>query len=514
MGRSFGLVIGAAATVLLAGGPAAAQYARINQPTSPRSYEECSVMEREFDQAWNEINQALLACYRQTGLNLRKTQECEDRYKPGADRLREARDRAGRDCRAKVAAYIEQKRAQEREAHERAEHARREAERQERERANQAAQQRDAARRQEEARRHQEEARRQEDARRQQAQARADAEHRARQDEMRRQIEEQVKRGQLGRETAQRQLENFLKQDNALREQARRQEEQEYRASLERRERADEPRERAREPIGRGDPPRQDGGERLPTRDTNAPPEVPTAARREAEEKTYWRLVQQLAEVTKTTREMSAFPTNPFETSTFVAGKTIDKGLAAATTHLAAPIGPRQADDVLDAVTATLDVGRGIALSSNPFAKEISGVAAAGTNQVQGEVLGALDRASRSLDTFVTDDSGAPAAATSPTSGGDGRGQPSSTYSRNPFASPDRPTTYYDRDTGRNLIIPDGHTLYRDPQTRQLRVVPTISIPRNASGDGSVCSTTGLGVVTPACEESRRTANPFASGSR
>jgi hypothetical protein len=44
----------------------------------------------------------------------------------------------------------------------------------------------------------------------------------------------------------------------------------------------------------------------------------------------------------------------------------------------------------------------------------------------------------------------------------------------NPFAK--AVASYRDPTSGRTYEIPPDHTLYRDPRTRQLRVVPTASI--------------------------------------
>lgn len=68
-----------------------------------------------------------------------------------------------------------------------------------------------------------------------------------------------------------------------------------------------------------------------------------------------------------------------------------------------------------------------------------------------------------------------------------------------------RSTTFVHPATQTEYVIPNGHTLWRDPSTRRLDVVARSSLT-NRSGDDperGTCSTNGLYVVTPACEAKR-----------
>jgi hypothetical protein len=62
--------------------------------------------------------------------------------------------------------------------------------------------------------------------------------------------------------------------------------------------------------------------------------------------------------------------------------------------------------------------------------------------------------------------------------------------------------------------MPRDHTLYRDPATRRLGVMPRSALP-TVYGDGQTCTVSGIGVVTPAGEAQRQRArNPFGADSR
>lgn len=68
------------------------------------------------------------------------------------------------------------------------------------------------------------------------------------------------------------------------------------------------------------------------------------------------------------------------------------------------------------------------------------------------------------------------------------------------------PQRYKETTTGKEYVIPDGHTLYRDPKTKKLSVVRISNLKAakdDDSPDGKICSKTGVGRVTPICERKR-----------
>jgi hypothetical protein len=96
-----------------------------------------------------------------------------------------------------------------------------------------------------------------------------------------------------------------------------------------------------------------------------------------------------------------------------------------------------------------------------------------------------------------------------------------STSTENPFGRRSTPVTYDDPESGTRFDISPGHALYRDPATRRLRVVSLAELPAGAGrgdqpGAGKLgCSATGVGIVTPECENTRRArANPFGNGQK
>jgi hypothetical protein len=300
--------------------------------------------------------------------------------------------------------------------------------------------------------------------------------------------------------------------------------------------------------------------------------EAEAAVKREKEEASYWDLINQVAETQKAGTRLASFAGNPFQTAGRLAAREMNKELLDGGLDLATPLGPEVHDERYDAATAVVGRARATALRGNPFAREAADVALHGIHRINRQVLGELDRTADAIRDFGRDDAsrGAVIPAPSPLPsrlpapstghGTDQAGAPDerviaaappvpapsplnpvaaapsagprmvvadpppaagrSTASPNPFAAGSGGRTYYDPETRQTFRIPPGHTLIRDPKTRQLTVVRLSEVPLREPGDslagGSAgCGASGVGAVTPECEEARRKArNPFGAPAR
>ena len=291
--------------------------------------------------------------------------------------------------------------------------------------------------------------------------------------------------------------------------------------------------------------------------------------KRDAEEQsTYVKLTEQLKAAKEAGDTALEFAKNPFRKSTEmvadkVASALVDKGL-----DIAAPIGPEGHDATYDRIAGAADAARDKALSGNPFANTISGKAMEGVNKIHRQVIGQMDQVTKGMDSIGRDDSARSTVASS-TFRASPAPQPMPATSNprgttaqtdNPFATPSAGTTrrpdppervamatpsnrpssgaasgdtdssspvaarsnpfdrgaapaagvYYDPESKQRLTVPSGHVLFRDPRTRTLQVLPANSVDASAGDGNGNCTTTGIGIVVPSCEEARRkSANPF-----
>ena len=170
-----------------------------------------------------------------------------------------------------------------------------------------------------------------------------------------------------------------------------------------------------------------------------------------------------------------------------------------------------------------VDALRSKAFSSNPFAKEISGLAQRGIKKIQTKSLSALNHtineAVSAIETPANNISkeNNPFRATGikevSSSQPDTLAEKKTYLSENPFiksASEHRQIAekFLDTETNTTLVIPDGSVLYRVPSTHKLTVVEYAELhdlagdKPNAGSNG--CSKDGLGIVTPTCERKRQ----------
>ena len=168
---------------------------------------------------------------------------------------------------------------------------------------------------------------------------------------------------------------------------------------------------------------------------------------------------------------------------------------------------------------AVVGVLRSRGLVSNPVAKEISGAVMGGITKLDQRALGQFDAAVQ-----ATADLGSNPFPTSSAPSPVFRGTPIVGHGEaDPVPSPigqgsTVDATYLDPGTGSTITIPAGYVLYRDPTSGLLSAVSYAQVAESAgggdqstSGDGG-CSLTGLGIVTPVCEQKRRaTSNPFTA---
>jgi hypothetical protein len=172
-------------------------------------------------------------------------------------------------------------------------------------------------------------------------------------------------------------------------------------------------------------------------------------------------------------------------------------------------------DTTMDNTTFASNEIRSLALASNPFAKIISRIAADGVTAAGNKILGNADQVANDIRNFSIDTpnpfstSQSKSLLTSSPSTGSASSNSSYASTSNPFDGAVQPTTYVDPATHASYEIPVGDILYRDPNTQQLSVINPAQLSNpSISGDDPTagtqgCTTTGLGVVTPACEAQR-----------
>lgn len=490
-----------------------ARYLLMSSPWSPTSYGECDALQQEFSQEVAQLNAQHEACLQ--GAPSDDPNGGGSCSKASCQAVHSARDAASRKsvaetgiCRKRVGEYLAAQRREE-EARRRAqEAAEREARQREREEAERKAA-REAERRQDDRRRADEDAER----RREQelADARADRERREQQ------ARSAAERDSKAREDAAAKA----KADKDAAERAQR--ESEWAAI------------RAQ----------QEAANAL----AFARAEKARVEREEREKNLYADLIVQLKEkkdqVELAGHVIDTFKENPFRTAVkklaaegaaaVVGSKAVEKAVDRAT-----PIGPEKHDSRYEAVVAMTDEARSQALSTNPAAEQVSGLAAEGVHQINRKVLGQIDELGRQMDRVSASDASPrkPGSQTyvPPRTGGPASMSTSSS-SANPFrresttgqqtaasnssaasssAQQDRSsasTTFDDPDSGRSYVVASGQSLYRNPGTGSLSVVNDTGIATSDTGDRMVngqlqCSASGKGRVIPECEKKRKH-NPF-----
>ena len=240
---------------------------------------------------------------------------------------------------------------------------------------------------------------------------------------------------------------------------------------------------------------------------------------------TYDRLVKEMTVLKDAGNKISTaidFAKNPFATAAEKASDRLSSAITGKAVDALLP-GKEGSDSRYDAVAEVVDSARARALSGNPFAEKVSGVAMEGIHKIHGKLLGELDRAGADIAKFGREDATASRSTVSvvrpvPSAYGGGVSNPApSQPANNPFNEVSAPTRYYDPDSRITLEVPTGHVLYREPESRRLVVMDPVQITDNAViGDRPAlgergCSATGVGIVTQVCEKKRRAKkNPFS----
>jgi hypothetical protein len=186
------------------------------------------------------------------------------------------------------------------------------------------------------------------------------------------------------------------------------------------------------------------------------------------------------------------------------------------------------------------DALRSKALSANPFADKVSGLAMEGVNKIHRQVLGQADELGKQVESFGKEDlnkgsqsvlriSPPPRPAAGSTAsdraqtvgenlvGSQSRNEQVALAAQSTPATRNRfnaPVVYEDPDTGQSFNIPSGHTLYRNPATADLYVVEESQVQRSQEDGRMVngqirCSMSGKGLVLAECERRRKMKNPF-----
>jgi hypothetical protein len=250
--------------------------------------------------------------------------------------------------------------------------------------------------------------------------------------------------------------------------------------------------------------------------------EAQRAERNSREQSIYEKLLKQVADAKTGHKIMSS--ENPFAEGLQTAAGKMNESLLDAGLKAALPIGPEKMDTHYDRIASVVSKAQERGMAGNPFAADVAGQALTGVQSIHRRTLGQLEQVHQSIDAIGrnTADGADHAATASSSTSSAMRTTPLVTRSAvmpdgNPFLrEPSSTLTYYNSETHTNLQVPEGHVLYRDPQTRQLLVVSSTEAASNDSGGdrpelgNKGCSKSGTGIVTPACEAKRRqAANPF-----
>jgi len=231
---------------------------------------------------------------------------------------------------------------------------------------------------------------------------------------------------------------------------------------------------------------------------------------------------------------------NPFKDSTdlkpnnFFAAKTLAGGspssaiVGAAVNSVMPESHSTNGSNVANPGATAAEIGGAVGFNGNPFrgfvganpvANEVSGASLVGVKTLTQRALDQFDTASASAaslgaNPFQLQPPSPTFRATPIGSGIPGSGSLDVSAAPSPASAVE--TSYQDPSTGTSISIPPGYVLYRDPSSGTLSAVNYAQVAESATGGDQSnlgaqgCSASGIGIVTPICEQQRRAAsNPF-----